>query len=129
MDFPFYFKKVILPGRGKICDKQILKKPNTPEYALVLVVTWVKLDFDMPFYHPRYLQARKLINMFWTKNLLTNQDHLNFQHKQIRKQDNQFSATLTTMSCKCQAVSHSCSWLTNMDIWNQLGSPSGPSGE
>ena len=29
-----------------------MKKPNTPEYALVVVVTWVKLDFYMLVFSP-----------------------------------------------------------------------------
>ena len=49
-----YFKQIIWPGAGHLFEKEknILKEPNTPEYALVLVVTWVTLDFDMPYYHP-----------------------------------------------------------------------------
>ena len=44
MDFPLYFQKVIWPGADSFCSKKILKKPNTSEYALVLVVTWAKLN-------------------------------------------------------------------------------------
>ena len=45
MDFPFYFQKVLLPEGGTFFLQQFfLKKPNTSEYAQVLVVTWVKLN-------------------------------------------------------------------------------------
>ena len=45
MDFPLYFQKVIWPGGDCFYyQKKILKKPNTSEYAQVLVVTWAKLN-------------------------------------------------------------------------------------
>ena len=45
MNFPLYFEKVIWVGWDIFfCRNVLLKKPNTSEYAQVLVVTWVKLD-------------------------------------------------------------------------------------
>ena len=45
MDFPLYFEKVIWVGGGLFfCRNFFLKKPNTPEYAQVLVVTCPKLN-------------------------------------------------------------------------------------
>ena len=42
------------------------RKPNTPEYALALVVMWAKLDFDMPFYHPPlYKQVESVGAELW----------------------------------------------------------------
>ena len=45
MDFPLYLQNVIWPG-GFIffINFFFLKKPNTLEFAQVLVVTWVRLD-------------------------------------------------------------------------------------
>ena len=44
MDFPLYFLKVIWLGGHILWQKIILKKPNTPEYAQVLVVACQKLN-------------------------------------------------------------------------------------
>ena len=45
MDFPLYFEKVIWVGGDIFFAKNFcLKKPNTPEYAEVLVITWAKLN-------------------------------------------------------------------------------------
>ena len=46
MDFALYFQNVIWPGGAgwglNLLPKKNLKKPNTPKYAQVLVVTWAK---------------------------------------------------------------------------------------
>ena len=54
MDFPLYFEKVIWVGGGNFF-RQIffLKKPNTPEYAQVLVVTWAKPNSVTALLSPR----------------------------------------------------------------------------
>ena len=50
MDFPLYFQKVIRPRYGFILGgKKILKKPNTLEYAQVLVVRCRKLKLTRAF--------------------------------------------------------------------------------
>ena len=46
MDFPLYLEKGIWVGEGIFFPRNFfLKKPNTPEYAQVLVVTCPKLNF------------------------------------------------------------------------------------
>ena len=46
MDFPLYFEKVIWVGGGHFFRRNFfLKKPNTPEYAQVLVVTCPKPNY------------------------------------------------------------------------------------
>ena len=44
MDFQLYFQKVILVGGQFFLHHLGLKKPNTPEYAKVLFITWAKLS-------------------------------------------------------------------------------------
>ena len=45
MDFPLYFQKEIWDGGDSFfCQQFFLKKPNTPKYAQVLVVTYPKLN-------------------------------------------------------------------------------------
>ena len=54
MDFPLYFEKVIWVGGGLFFGRIFfLKKPNTPEYAQVLVVTWAKLNSVTALLSPR----------------------------------------------------------------------------
>ena len=45
MDFPLYFQKVIWVEGGQILRQKCFpKKPNTPKYAQVLVITLAKLN-------------------------------------------------------------------------------------
>ena len=44
MDFPLLFEKSNLGGGKLFLTNFFLKKPNTPEYAQVLVVMWAKLN-------------------------------------------------------------------------------------
>ena len=50
-------KKVKKKGFPIVFSKSDSARGRTPEYVLVLVVTWMKLNFDMPFYHPPLLVA------------------------------------------------------------------------
>ena len=54
MDFPLYCQKVIWGGTvffAEFC--LLLKKPNTPEYAKVKVLTWAKLNSVTALLSPR----------------------------------------------------------------------------
>ena len=54
MDFLLYCQNVIwVGGESFFCQKICLKKPNTPEYAQVLVVLWAKLNSVTALLSPR----------------------------------------------------------------------------
>ena len=52
--FPILFSKSDLVGGGRFCDKKILKKLNTTEYAQVLVVTCPKPNSFAALLFPPY---------------------------------------------------------------------------
>ena len=75
MDFPLYFQKVIEWGGDSLfANFFLLKKPITPEYAQVLVVTWAKpnsvtaLLSHRPIPVFKYLELKYVVHCLATRN-------------------------------------------------------------
>ena len=64
MDFPFYFQEVIFVGGGHFfCKNCFQEKPNTPEYAQVLVVMCPNLNSVTALLSPPpYLLDKREVN-------------------------------------------------------------------
>ena len=69
MDFPLYFQTVIWVGGPFFCRIFLKKKPNTQEYAQLLLATWAKLNSVTALLSPcprwPYIYISKLNQLTW----------------------------------------------------------------